>query len=377
MSDKRGTFVIAATAQDNPTIVLEGDTATLTVGSGPQRPAPGQGGRIDVVRSSGQLLLRVGTSLPTAGLPAEGQLSLFDAAGKATISLRPEKGDLQVGGSGQEGDIRVLNAAGAATIRMDGGDGVVRLGGGGNGPDGDLVLYRAKLEDTALPKGTIHLDGGVGRARLGGHGTSGHVLLFRSGAVMADDRNATVFLDGAAGDCWLGGNGVAGNVMVFPASATGAALRDSAQASVRIDGEAGDIVLRNADCAEDFDVAGQADAGDVMVLADDGQLRRCDAPYDRAVVGVISGAGGFKPGIVLDRRQRDGRRPIALMGKVFCKVDASERPVRVGDLLTTSGTPGHAMAAFDRDRAFGAILGKALGPVESGRAVIPVLVTLQ
>jgi hypothetical protein len=71
------------------------------------------------------------------------------------------------------------------------------------------------------------------------------------------------------------------------------------------------------------------------------------------------------------------RWPIALSGKVFCKVDARESPIAVGDLLTTSPTPGHAMAARDHGRAFGAVFGKALAPLQSGIGLLPVLVALQ
>jgi hypothetical protein len=49
----------------------------------------------------------------------------------------------------------------------------------------------------------------------------------------------------------------------------------------------------------------------------------------------------------------------------------------VGDLLTTSPTPGHAMAARDHGRAFGAVFGKALAPLQSGIGLLPVLVALQ
>jgi hypothetical protein len=379
MADKRGTFSIAGTADDNPTIALEGDTATLTVGSGPKRPAKGQGGRINVVRSTGQLLLRVGTSLPVMGVAPEGQLMLFDELGKSTVSIRPEKGDLQLGGNGHDGDIRVLNAAGASTIRLDGADGVIRLGDGAAGVDGDLVLSSAKPENTALPKGTIHLNGSEGSARFGGQGTDGRLALFGAAANTADERNAGVFIDGALGDCWIGGNGVNGDIMLFAASTVGNDVRQSASASIRLDGEQGDILLRNADCAEDFDVIGAATPGDVMVLSSNGHLRCCDTAYDRKVVGVISGAGGFKPGIVLDRRPalEGERRPVALMGKAYCKADATQAAIEVGDLLTTSPTPGHAMAASNCDRAFGAILGKALQPLKDGRDLIPILICLQ
>ena len=64
------------------------------------------------------------------------------------------------------------------------------------------------------------------------------------------------------------------------------------------------------------------------------------------MAGVISGAGDYKPGLVLDKKQSvETRKSISLVGKVYCKVDAESSPIEVGDLLTTSSTPGHAMKA--------------------------------
>jgi hypothetical protein len=142
----------------------------------------------------------------------------------------------------------------------------------------------------------------------------------------------------------------------------------------------GDIRLTNADCAEDFDVAGTEtiEPGTVMVLSEEGVLQPSDRPYDRRVAGIVSGAGGYKPGIVLDKQPAGrNRSPIALLGKVFCKVDAAAAPVEVGDLLTTSETPGHAMKAGDPAKAFGAVIGKALRPLVQGRGLVPVLIALQ
>jgi hypothetical protein len=139
-----------------------------------------------------------------------------------------------------------------------------------------------------------------------------------------------------------------------------------------------DIVLANADCAEEFDVADQAGPGTVMVIGDDEALRPSAEAYDRRVAGVVSGGGEYKPALLLDRRtSARPRSAVALVGKVCCKVDADHGPVRVGDLLTTSPTPGHAMRASDRDRAFGAVIGKALQALQSGQGLIPILVALQ
>ena len=111
----------------------------------------------------------------------------------------------------------------------------------------------------------------------------------------------------------------------------------------------GDISLINGDCAEDFTIASNfsIDAGTVVVLGPDGALSPSEMPYDKRVVGVISGAGDYKPAIVLDRKPSpENRQPVALIGKAFCNVDASYGAIEIGDLLTSSN-PGHAMKADD------------------------------
>lgn len=139
----------------------------------------------------------------------------------------------------------------------------------------------------------------------------------------------------------------------------------------------GDLILTGADLAEQFTAEGDCEPGSVVVLSGGDRVRICDTPYDRRVAGVVSGAGSYRPALVMDCRESSGRRPLALTGKVWCKVDAGFSPVRVGDLLTTSATPGHAMLASDSRQSFGAVIGKALADLESGRALVPVLVSLQ
>jgi hypothetical protein len=146
----------------------------------------------------------------------------------------------------------------------------------------------------------------------------------------------------------------------------------------------GHIEFAAGDCAEQFAVTGGDAAmeeavapGTVMVIDSSSALRPSAMAYDRRVAGVVSGAGGFRPGIVLDKHDGpEARCPIALAGKVYCHVDADHASIEVGDLLTTSPTSGHAMKATDVSRAFGAVLGKALEPLTAGRALLPILVAL-
>lgn len=140
---------------------------------------------------------------------------------------------------------------------------------------------------------------------------------------------------------------------------------------------ADNILCPHADFAEDFpiSIAQSPEPGMLMILAENGSLVPCAQAYDRRAAGIISGAGSYQPGVVLDhKKDATDRMPIALLGKVCCYVDAEYGAIRVGDLLTTSPTRGHAMRASDAALAFGAVIGKALEPLESGRRLIPVLV---
>jgi hypothetical protein len=127
---------------------------------------------------------------------------------------------------------------------------------------------------------------------------------------------------------------------------------------------AGDVVL--ADCAECFEVCGPdaIEPGTVMAIDEQGALRPSGRGYDKRVAGVVSGAGNYRTAIVLGESERAGNRAVvALVGKTYCKVDAGLAPIEAGDLLTSSDTPGHAMKATDPNRAFGAVIGKALKPL--------------
>lgn len=146
-------------------------------------------------------------------------------------------------------------------------------------------------------------------------------------------------------------------------------------------GEHGDVRLFGADCAENFDVARDVTviSGSVMVLNDDGELEPCSRPYDSRVIGVVSGAGTYRPGVILDNNSSGNRHcaPIGLIGKVFCMAEASSAPIEVGDLLTTSPIAGHAMKATGSNFTPGAIIGKALRTLADGRGLIPMLVIRQ
>lgn len=188
-----------------------------------------------------------------------------------------------------------------------------------------------------------------------------------------------IFLEGFSSD----GNGHASEMLITGRFAEPLPLFSVVANTSRFFGDietTGDIRLTNADCAEEFDICDteQVEPGTVMVLGEDGRLQPSQSAYDKRVAGVISGAGDYKPGIVLDKQKsQSGRKPVALLGKVFCKVDAQYGAIGVGDLLTTAPTIGYAMKASDPLKAFGTVIGKALHPLAEGQGLIPILISLQ
>jgi hypothetical protein len=254
-----------------------------------------------------------------------------------------------------------------------GGAGVMGLGKNGPGVIGSSKVWHGVYGESESTTGgaAVYGEGKAGRTS-GVVGKSKHWF-----GVYGESQNPN---DGAG--VWGKAAGIAPGV--FGESETGPGIWGRGSLAARFEGNVevlrGDIRLQNADGAEEFDIAEAepVDPGTVMVLDEEGSVRQSDAAYDKRVAGIVSGAGDYQPALVLDRQpERANRQPIALFGKVFCKVDAAFGAVQIGDLLTTSPTPGHAMKAEDPIKAFGAVIGKALRPLREGQGLIPVLVALQ
>ena len=399
-------------------IALNGQVADAVLGG------HGQIGALILKNSADEEIARVGhippsvstkpgtkppTTMPTPG-PAGGALVLRDSTGGERIRLNAAAGggaltlkgpddaervrlnattgDASLGGEGVDGDL---------SLKSDAGNTVVALNGGA----GDDIVVR---EDSETVKIVFAFDKNAFGNKaaglfLGAHSTQGGkkpgIVALRDdaghdGVILSAGEGDEIAVDQEPGmrvfafDKNAFGDTMAGLFIGAHVSQGGKkpgiiALRDKkGNDSLLLDGEKGDIVLTNADCAENFDVDGQVESGTVMVITDDGALTESTRAYDTRVAGVVAGAGRYRPGIVLDGAAGgENRKPISLVGKVFCKVDAANGPIDVGTLLTTSGTPGHAMRASDVGRAFGAVLGKALAPHREGRGEIPILVGLQ
>ena len=119
--------------------------------------------------------------------------------------------------------------------------------------------------------------------------------------------------------------------------------------------------------------------GHVVSYAEDGsqRIQLANEEYDTKVAGIVSGGDGISPGITLGQNgtPADGSIPVAMTGRVRCLADATYGAIKVGDLLTSSPNPGHAMKAVDKSRALGSTIGKATSNLDGGRGWIWVHVT--
>ena len=138
-----------------------------------------------------------------------------------------------------------------------------------------------------------------------------------------------------------------------------------------------------ADFAESFRVKGDRqgyEPGDLLAIDPSAERRiaLASSPYSRLVAGIYSTRPGLlgTPHNMADASPQN-EVPLAIVGVVPCKVTVENGPIRPGDLLVSSGTPGYAMRASDRKRMVGAVVGKALEPLMKGKGLIQVLVTLQ
>ena len=142
----------------------------------------------------------------------------------------------------------------------------------------------------------------------------------------------------------------------------------------------GNINAKYQDMAEWVDSPQDLAAGTVVVLdsSKSNQVVASNQSYDSRVAGVIS----LRPGLALGERG-EGRVLVATTGRVKVKVDATNGPIQIGDLLVTSDKEGVAMKSMPveiggvRIHRPGTLIGKALEPLAQGTGEILVLLSLQ
>jgi len=142
----------------------------------------------------------------------------------------------------------------------------------------------------------------------------------------------------------------------------------------------GNIAAKYQDVAEWVDSSQELPAGAVVVLdsSKSNQVVASTQSYDSRVAGVIS----LRPGLTLGERG-EGRVLVATTGRVRVKVEATNAPIEIGDLLVTSNRAGFAMKSLPLKvggvhmHRPGTLIGKALEPLARGTGEILVLLSLQ
>jgi hypothetical protein len=139
-----------------------------------------------------------------------------------------------------------------------------------------------------------------------------------------------------------------------------------------------------SDLAELFEITGVSDRIKPGMLVsldrmEAGKLILTQSRYDTNIAGVISGANGIKPGILMGQQGTiaSGEELVTISGRTYITCNTTGGPIRIGDLLTSSNLPGEAMKAGKKRKARGAIIGKAMSNLENGEGYVLVLVNLQ
>jgi hypothetical protein len=347
-----------------------------------------------------------------------GSLSLGNSAGNTTVDLTGDGGENQgrlilkhsdlanrvridADGPNDSGELKLYDSDGTETIQLLGAQGADK-GAVINMHDGDGTTTITLDADDANEGAQVELKKGNGTTTLtlaaDDDWDGGRIELNRGSGARTVRLTGDLDGDGKGALQLFKGDGVTETVRLTGSyQGTGggfAHFKDSSgNITVQINGDdngEGKIttevlqITGGSDLSERFEVSAKpatpVEPGLIVCIDPDrpGELRVSDRAYDSTVAGVISGAGGVKPGMLMGQRgtKADGRHPVALTGRVYCYVDADFGAVKPGDLITTSGTPGHGMKA-EPGQAAGAIIGKAMTSLAHGQGLVLVLVSLQ
>ena len=290
------------------------------------------------------------------------KVTLYNSSGAPRITLDavPARGIITTDDLRLTGDARLLSG-GVETLILEGdddgsGDGGARIRG--YQEDGSATFSLSADRSTS--------NGDIASLRMYEPGTGNTLVRIDAQEQGLSDQGAAMFLYNDSGEVTIeldAEHGTGGN---------GRVITDTLE------------IKGGSDLSEHFDVRDTGltiEPGMVVSIdpARPGGLMLSDDSYDRRVAGVISGAGDVRPGLLMGQEGSvaDGEHPVALTGRVYCRVDASYGAIEPGDLLTTSATPGHAMKVTDHALAPGATLGKAMTGLSEGQGLVLLLVALQ
>ncbi len=312
-----------------------------------------------------------------------------------------------------DGSITFRNGADAESARIDS---TGKLGIGTTSPSRALEVHGASGVDTRIKMSTINEDLGIemfdGATFKGGFlydylmnvtsfygtaGTGGMIDLRSDGSITfrngADAESARIDSTGKLGigttspSATLEVHGSATNLLALydPVAPIDPKFRVEKTGTVRADGAyysgTGGFHTGSADVAERINTSEWVEPGNVVEIDPEhpGFFRKSSSPYSRKVAGIISTSPGVILGNSFDEATddwEDNRPVLAVTGRVPCKVTAENGAIKIGDLLVASSTPGVAMKG-NPEESMGAVVGKAMEPLEEGMGTIVVQVMLR
>jgi hypothetical protein len=144
----------------------------------------------------------------------------------------------------------------------------------------------------------------------------------------------------------------------------------------------GAVHVGSADVAERINTSEWVEPGSVVEIDPDhpGFFRKATGSYSTKVAGIVS----TSPGVILGNnfdasidKWDDNRPMLAIAGRVPVKATTENGAIEIGDLLVSSSVAGVAMKGTDQLSCLGAVIGKAMEPLDKGSGVIMVQVMLR
>jgi hypothetical protein len=262
--------------------------------------------------------------------------------------------------------------------------------------DGSSVIYGNNISESGAAIGVTGIAANS-RGSSGSYGMVGHSThVGMRGQSSGRDGNGA----GVIGVCRFGAGGVFSSEHGYSLIADGSGkligdfdgnlnlMGDGKALLVKGDAEFhGRLIIKGGNEAGDFpagfveffevDEVEYVSPGDILVVSEAGGgiLSKSRKSYSTSVIGIVSG----NPYISVNNSGKEEKiYPIALSGKVLCKVDARNKPVNPGDLIVASDVAGCGMAGrIDSFDKIGSVLGKALDRLDDGVDLIPVFITHQ
>jgi hypothetical protein len=319
-------------------------TASLTTGTGPYGVATGD-------------IFGVGYSSIVTANSTSGTISLFLPYTSAKLDVRNNNtyglGQILQAASGQVADImQIQDSAGSALLSVDARGDVTMTGG-------ELLMANPNsntIRFNSDPSLNVSAPGA-------GSNTGTRMILYGSGSTWI---SGTYALGIESGTMWFTSNSAykfytestaGAGTLLFSIIKRGAAntiFSIDAAGNIKTDGST--TIGTPADVAENYSSPQQLNSGDVVTFAGGTDVVKSTEPFQSTLAGVISD----NPGLVLSGNTEG--YPLALSGRVPVNVTDEGGPIKPGDYLTSSSTPGKAMKA----NAAGPTIGRALTGMDSG-----------